>query len=173
MRYPLSLALALACLLLLAGAVQAELKVGVLDFQGIFQSYDGYDEAQKIFDKDMEAWEAEKQTMIQELMEQREQLEVQRLMVRPETLAEMESRVAQMEAELYQFEQEKFGPMGEAVRRNQELSEPIFEKIRNAVKEIAEEEDYDLVLDVTGQVLYVRPDMNMDEKVSTFLQTKG
>jgi len=173
MRKTLSLMLAGACLLALAAPTLAEIKLGVLDFQTIFQNYDGYEEAQKIFDKDMEGWEAEKQQMIQDLVEQREQLEVQRLMVRPETLAEMESKVAELEAELYQFEQEKFGPNGEAVRRNQELSEPIFEKIREAVKTISEEEDYDLVLDVTGQVLYVRPDLNMDDKVSAILKTKG
>jgi Skp family chaperone for outer membrane proteins len=155
-------------------AVQAaELKIGVLDFQALFKEYEGFDEAQTIFEKDMEAWQAQKQQMVQELLERREQLEVQRPMLLPETFEEMQAEVSRREEELYRFEQDKFGPEGEAVRRNNELSEPIIEKIRATVKTVAEEDGYDLVLDTTGVVLYVRPEMNMDEKVKAALKAKG
>jgi len=175
MRYLVPAATAALIFLLYSGKVvgAAELKVGVVDFQGIFQGYEGYDEAQKIFDKDMEAWQAQKQTMINELLEARDNLSVQRLMMTPETQSEKEAEIARLEAELYQFEQEKFGPSGEAARRNTELSEPIFEKIREAVKTVSEEEGYDLVLDVTGMVLYVKPEMNLDEKIKAAVKARG
>jgi Skp family chaperone for outer membrane proteins len=165
--------LSLALLSLAMGAAAEDLKIGVLDFQGIFQSYEGYDEAQRIFDKDMETWQALKQQMVDEMLAARENLEVQRLMMTPETQREKEAEFAQMEAELYQFEQEKFGPQGEAVRRNMELSEPIYEKIREVVKTISEEQGYDLVLDVTGAVLYTRPEHSLDEEVTAALKAKG
>ena len=174
MRKQLVGLIALAVVLLSAGsAIPAELKVGVLDFQDVFQKYDGYEEAQRIFDKDMETWQASKQQMVDELLAARENLEVQRLMITPETQREKEAQFAQMEAELYQFEQETFGAQGTAVRRNMELSEPIYEKIREVVKTLAEEEGYDIVFDVTGAVLYARPELTLDDKVSAALKAKG
>ncbi len=175
MRYPAIIVSGLLMLSLFAsGVVLADdFKIGVLDFQAVFESYEGYDEAKKIFDKDIETWQGQKQQMIDELMEARENYEVQRLMMTPETQREKEAELAQMEGELYQFEQEKFSPSGEAARRNLELTEPILEKIREVVKTVSEEEDYDLVLDITGAVLYSRPDFSLDEKISAALKAKG
>lgn len=166
--------LALVLFTLVGGTARADdLKIGVLDIQGIFQEYEGYSEALKIFNKDMESWQAQKQQMMDDLMEARENFEVQRLMMTPETQREREAEIAQAEGELYQFEQEKFGPQGEAARRNMELSEPIYERIRVAVKEIAEEDGYDLVFDVSGVLLYWRPETSLDERVSAHINSKG
>ncbi len=111
--------------------------------------------------------------MMTELMESRENYEVQRLTMTPETQREREAELAQMEGELYQFEQEKFGPSGEAARRNMELSEPIYEKIRETVKTLAEEDGYDLVFDVSGVLLFWRPEMSLDERVSALINSGG
>ena len=159
--------------LLTGGAQAADLKMGVIDFQAIFQSYEGFEEAENIFSKDLEAWQVQKQQMIDELMSSREEYEVQRLMMTPDTQKEKEAELARMEAELYQFDQEKFGPAGEAARRNMELSEPIYDKIREVVKTYCEEEGYDLVLDVTGAVIYQKPEMLLDEQIKAALQSKG
>jgi Skp family chaperone for outer membrane proteins len=169
-----SLLLTFVMILSLAALASADdMKIGVLDIQGIFQEYEGYSEALKIFNKDMESWQAQKQQMMTELMEARENYEVQRLMMTPETQREREAELAQMEGELYQFEQEKFGPTGEASRRNMELSEPIYEKIRETVKTIAEEDGYDLVFDVSGVLLFWRPELSLDERVSALINSKG
>ena len=111
--------------------------------------------------------------MIDELVQARGDLNRQRPLLTPEALSERESEIARLEAELYQFEQEKFGPEGEAIRRDMELSEPIYEKIREVVKSVAEEEGYDLILDVSGAVIYSSPDMDMDDKISAALAARG
>ncbi len=171
-KITLLLTLVLACGLA-TGAAAEDMKIGVLDIQGIFQDYEGYSEALTIFNKDMESWQAQKQQMMSDLMESRENYEVQRLMMTPETQREREAELAQMEGELYQFEQEKFGPSGEAARRNMELSEPIYEKIRETVKTLAEEDGYDLVFDVSGVLLFWRPEMSLDERVSALINSEG
>jgi outer membrane protein len=111
--------------------------------------------------------------MIEEVLAAREDFTRQRPLLSPEALREKESEITRMEAELYQFEQEKFGPEGEAVRRDMELSEPIYEKIRSILKEVAEEDEYDLIFDVSGAVLYVKPSLNMDERVQEALKAQG
>jgi outer membrane protein len=165
---------AIILLLILASGVSAgDLKVGVVDFQAIFESYEGFSEAESIFNKDMETWQNQKQMMIDDLLEVRDNYEVQRLMMTPETQKEKEAELAQLEAELYQFEQEKFGPSGEAIRRNQELSEPIYEKINEVVKTYAEEADYDLILDVSGTIIYQKQELLIDEEIKAALKAKG
>lgn len=173
MRRLSALCLALLLAALPSGAWGADLKVGVLDVQGLFQNYEGYAEALKIFNKDLEAWQAQKKQMLDELLAARENFSVQRLMMTPETQQERQAQIAQMEGELYQFEQEKFGPEGEAARRNMELSEPIYEKIRVAVKQIAEEDGYDLVFDVNGVLVYWRPEVSLDGRVAAVINAKG
>jgi len=165
--------LALPLLLLAVSPASADLKVGVINFQEIFSGYEGFDEAQAIFNKDVEAWESLKQQMIDDLMASRDELERKRPLLTPEALSELQSEVARQEAELYQFEQEKFGPEGEAVRRDRELSEPIYEKIREVVKSVAEEDGYDLILDITGTVLYVRPELDLSDRIQEALAARG
>ena len=41
------------------------------------------------------------------------------------------------------------------------------------LKTLSEEEGYDLVLDVTGAILYARPELSLDEKVAAALKAKG
>jgi Skp family chaperone for outer membrane proteins len=169
-------ALSLACLIAalpLGASRAADLKIGVLDVQSLFQNYEGYAEALKIFNKDLEAWQAQKQQMLDELTAARDNFSVQRLMMTPETQQERQAEIAQKEGELYQFDQEKFGPEGEAARRNMELSEPIYEKIRQAVKTIAEEDGYDLVFDVNGVLVYWRPEISLDARVAAAINAKG
>lgn len=169
-----AIVLAMTALAFLSGMVLAEdLKVGILDFQKIFQTYEGFGEAMSIFNKDVEAWQTEKQRMIDELVQSRGDLSRQRPLLTPEALSERESDLSRMEAELYQYDQSKFGPEGEAVRRDMELSEPIYEKIREVVQSVAEEEGYNLILDVSGAVIYSSPDMEMDEKISAALHARG
>ncbi len=168
-----ALIMGLILVLLALPATAEDLKLGVMDFQKIFQTYEGFGEAMSIYNKDLEAWQAEKTQMIDELIGARDDLTRQRPLLTPEALSERESQIARLEAELYQFEQEKFGPEGEAIRRDMELSEPIYEKIREVVKSVAEEEGYDLILDVSGAVIYSSPDMDMDDKISAALHARG
>ena len=69
-----------------------------------------------------------------------------------ELQAEFEGKVQQLQ----QFTQEKFGPEGELMRKNIELSEPIFKKINDAIQVMAEEEGHDFIFDAaapsSGQV---------------------
>ena len=60
--------------------------------------------------------------------------------------AEFETKVQQLQ----QFTQEKFGPEGELMRKNIELSEPIFQKINDAIQGMAEEEGYDFIFDAAA-----------------------
>jgi len=163
----------LLLVLMVLPSVAADLKVGVIDFQEIFSKYEGFAEAQSIFNKDVETWQSLKTQMIDDLMASREDLDRKRPLLTPEALSELQSEIARMEAEIYQFEQEKFGPEGEAVRRDMELSEPIYEKIREVVKSVAEEDGYDLILDITGTVLYVRPELDMSDRIQDALAARG
>ena len=63
-----------------------------------------------------------------------------------ELQAEFEGKVQQLQ----QFTQEKFGPEGELMRKNIELSEPIFKKINDAIQIMAEAEGYDFIFDAAA-----------------------
>ena len=63
-----------------------------------------------------------------------------------ELQADFEAKVQQLQ----QFTQEKFGPEGELMRKNIEFSEPIFKKINDAIKGMADEDGYDFIFDAAA-----------------------
>ena len=74
--------------------------------------------------------------------------------------AEMEAQFNQRIQELEQFTQSKFGPDGELMRQNMELSSPIFERVNTALEMLAKDEGYDFIFDVAinGAIVYADPE---------------
>ncbi len=70
------------------------------------------------------------------------------------------AQIQEEAANLQQFTQEKLGPEGEWVRRNMELTRPIFEQVNAALKTIAESDGFDFIFDVAagGTIVFARPD---------------
>ena len=59
---------------------------------------------------------------------------------------------------IQQFQNDKWGQTGEAVRKNEEIMQPVIDKINAAIAKVGEEERYDYIFDtVAGNILYASP----------------
>ncbi|MXW81487.1 MAG: OmpH family outer membrane protein, partial [Gemmatimonadetes bacterium] len=84
------------------------------------------------------------------LLKLQEDFRRQELLLSEAKKAELQVEFETKMQQLNQFTQEKFGPEGELMRKNIELSEPIFKKINDAIQGMAEEKGYDFIFDAAA-----------------------
>ncbi len=147
-------------------AVSQEVKIGYIDTVRIFANFSETIEAEEKYKKEVEAWRKKAEEMEAEIAQLREEIQSKSLMLSEEKLAEKKLTLDQKMKGYRDYMQRVFGDNGEAAQRNQELTQPIVEKINEVIAVIAEEEGYSLILDAAqGTVLYAKESMDLTEMV--------
>jgi outer membrane protein len=152
-----------APLLLFAHPSAAQIKVGYVDSQKILESYKEAQDAQKQLAEINKGWEDDARNMQRDLQTKQDELESQALLLSDEKRKEKETDLQNLYLRFQQFQQEKWGPQGEAYKKQNELMKPIIEKVQSVIKKLGAEEKYDYIFDtVAGNIVYAgtgQPDL--------------
>ncbi|MBN2356939.1 OmpH family outer membrane protein [candidate division KSB1 bacterium] len=133
-------------------------KMAYINSQKIIATYKEAQDAQERLNKISEAWEEEGRAMQRQFQELGEQLESQSLLLSDERRREKQAELQNLYMRIQQFQNEKWGQNGELYKKQEEVMQPIFDKINAAIKKVAEEENYDYVFDtVNGNIVYASP----------------
>ena len=162
-------------LLLSATAVSYadDIKIGFIDSERIFASYEGTSEAQAEFNADVEQWTAEAARRRAELEKITEEYQNQSLILSEAKRREREAEIQSKRNELDTFAQEIWGPNGKVAQRNEQLTRPIVDKIREVLNEIGEQEGYSIIFDATdGNVVFADAALDLTERVVEMLNQK-
>ncbi len=166
----------LATVVLTGGAISAlaqNIKIGYIDSIKIFAENKETQDAERLYRRDVEQWEAQKQRMEQELMRLGEELNAQSAMLSEEKKAERRLEVQRKSDEYKRFMEETFGDNGLAARRNKELTQPIVDKINRVIERIAQEQGYTMVFDVANaNIVYADKALDITELVLTALASQ-
>ncbi|MDH4038772.1 MAG: OmpH family outer membrane protein [Candidatus Krumholzibacteria bacterium] len=166
----------MAVAVLAGGAISAlaqDVKIGYIDSIKIFAENKETQEAERLYRRDVEQWEAQKQRMEQELMRMGEELNAQSAMLSEEKKAERRLEVQRKSDEYKRFMEETFGDNGLAARRNKELTQPIVDKINRVIERIAEEQGYSMVFDVANaNIVFAAKTLDITELVLTALSSQ-
>ena len=154
-------------LLMLSGSsAHAQLKIRYINSSRILQDYPEAQKIQKQLDDLKKSYEAEFQAMQTRAQQQLEDMQRQNLSLSQEQRAEKETELAQTQAALEQYYYSKLGPQGEYFQKNQQLQEPLIDKINETIKMMGEREGYDLVLDVvSGAVVFGKEEYDVSDEV--------
>ena len=160
-----------AALLLALGAprsVDAQLKVAFINSQNILAETPGAAEAQAQFDQDMQGYRNEVQQMASELEALVQQYEQQQAMLSPSAKQQREADI-RTKQEAYQ---QRLAAIDErAGQRQQELVQPVMDKINQMIEQIRAEGSYALILDVAaGGVVAADPALDLTQEVIHRLQ---
>ncbi len=160
-----------AALLLALGAprsVDAQLKVAFINSQNILAETPGAAEAQAQFDQDMQEYRNEVQQMASELEALVQQYEQQQAMLSPSAKQQREADI-RTKQEAYQ---QRLAAIDErAGQRQQELVQPVMDKINQMIEQIRAEGSYALILDVAaGGVVAADPALDLTQEVIRRLQ---
>jgi outer membrane protein len=160
------LAAVLAAGALAAAPAAAVEGIGVVDYQSIFDQYEGTSDAQQTLDREIKEWEKQIADQREEIDALQKEIESQRLMLSEDRLREKESTLDRKRQEYERFAQDIFGVNGKAARRNAELTTPIAEKILDVIAKLAAERGLSIVFDAgNGGVVWAKDDVNITQFV--------
>jgi outer membrane protein len=149
-----------------AAVSQAELKLGYINSEAIFAEYEGTKQAQEKFNKEVAVWEQKASKRQQEIKDLKEQIDKQSLLLSAERKKALEDSLNQKMVEYQRFLQENFGQDGKALKKNEELTKPIIEKINRIITKIAKEENYDFIFDArAGGIVHAKKVYDLNQRV--------
>ncbi|MCF7885341.1 MAG: OmpH family outer membrane protein [Candidatus Marinimicrobia bacterium] len=160
--------IALTLVLILSGftPLHAELKIGFVNTQRIMQEWDEAREAQKKLDEKSKELQSEYQDMLGRLDSMNQTFEKQKMMMSDERRQQKEQEIMQFRQQVQQYQMQKLGPQGEIYQIQQELTQPVLEKIQKVIQQIGDDNNYDYILDsVSGNILYAAQAHDLTDKV--------
>lgn len=148
-------------------AAETPLRIAVVDSKALFDGFKGTKEAQDKYDKQVALWEQDVADRQKELASLKDKFEKQSLMLSDEKKKDLQTQFMSKQADLQKLVQGLYGKDGRVVKKNEEFTGPIIQKIRVIAQQVAKAEGYDLVLDkASGAVFYVsREDIDLTPKV--------
>ncbi|HSG29660.1 MAG TPA: OmpH family outer membrane protein [Candidatus Krumholzibacterium sp.] len=148
-----------------------DVKIGYIDTIKIFANFKETVEAEELYKKEVDAWRKRAEEMETQLASMREAIESQSLMASEEVQLERKNEFDKLAREYQQYMKDIFGENGEAARRNQELTQPIVEKINAVIARLAEEQGYTIVFDSSqGNIVYADKAIDLTEAVIAELE---
>ncbi len=147
MKRTLLSALVVACC---ATSASAQLKIGYIDSEVLKERLPEFRDVQRTLEQLSQDYENQAKDREAKLLKLQEDFRRQELLLSEAKKAELQAEFETKMQQLQQFTQEKFGPEGELMRKNIELSEPIFKKINDAIQSMAEEKGYDFIFDAAA-----------------------
>lgn len=142
-------------------------RIGYVDSEYILSQIPEYASIQQSLDREAQEMEEELSEMKAQIDAEFEQYRTRELLY---TNAERERRraeIIEMEERLENRRIELFGPEGRLFDRQEQLMQPLQERIFTAMEEVAVNEGFDYLFDISGDYLfmYAREDLNMSNTV--------
>ena len=145
---------------------EAGLKIGFIDSQAVISAYPGTSEAQATFNAENAAWERQAQQMQEEVNRLTQELERQSLAMSEERKAQLNAELQRKAMEYQQFVNRIWGQQGQAYQRNQELMQPIINKVNALLEQVGSDEGYDYILDAaSGGIVHANPEYDLTPRV--------
>jgi outer membrane protein len=160
---------AIVLCVLVGTAAQAQTqKIGYVNSTKIFQEYPAALDAQKRIDAIGRPFQDSLEAMQKELQTRYEDYQKKESMMNEASKKAEQQKLVEMERRANEYRVEKFGNEGELARQTERIINPIREKIKTAISNVAKEERYAFVFDKTEQIqvlLYGDPNHDITFKV--------
>ena len=131
----------------------AQQKIGYVDSKVIIDNMQDAKDAQKTLDGFVTQWKSQISTLNDSLSLIKDDFEKKKLILTENIKKQKEEDIASLGRRIEDYKTEKFGESGEYFRKQDELMKPVQNKVFSAIKEVAQEEDYDYVFDRSGDIL--------------------
>lgn len=168
-------ALALCTLALMTlPAHAADIRLGYIDSQRIFNEYKDAKDAQDRFDRQVQGWRdeaAEKEKAVKLL---RDELRDQSAILSALKRQEKEEALQRAIGDYERFIQDIWGPQGRAASENERATSEVVALIRSAVEKVAGNKGLGLVVDAaSGFIIYADRSLDLTPDVLTELNSRS
>ncbi len=124
-----------------------------VDTDYILNKIPAYKEAQEQLDKITLEWQTEIKRQIDNLDKMYKQYQVDKVLLSNDMRQKREQEILEKEKEVKELQVRRFGPEGDRFKKEEELMRPIQDEVFNAIKSIAEAQNYGFVFDASSNAL--------------------
>ena len=155
-----------ALLLCLSTAMQAQ-KFALVDMEYILSNIPAYERANEQLNQTSKAWQTEVEALNNEAQTLYKNYQNESVFLSEAQKKEREQAIVAKEKEAAELKKKYFGPDGELFKKRQSLLEPIQDEIYNAVKGIAQQRGFQLILDRASDngIILASPSIDISNEV--------
>lgn len=151
-------------------AFAAETKIGIVDMQKAIQSTAAGKKAKSELEGEFEKRKKELQKKEGDLKKMSEDLEKKKSVLSEEVLAK---RQGEFQEEMMKYRETLNKNQQEIQKKERDLTQPILERMRKAINEVAKEGSYTLILENSPGILFAESSSDVTDKViKAFEKTK-
>ena len=157
-------------LVAMANAASAQ-KFALVDMEYILKNIPAYERASEQLNQVSKKWQAEVDAVQQEAQTLYKNYQSEAVFLSEEQKTKREEAVVAKEKEASELKKKYFGPEGELFKKRESLMTPIQDEVYNAVKDIADQKGYSLVLDRASDngIIFASPKIDISNEVLTKL----
>ncbi len=168
----LSFLIVLFCLTVSTSMAQ---RIVYVDTEYVLDQLPEYHEAEQQLESLSQQWSSEIANKKAELIQLKSEYQQNELLLPKVDQVKQQNMIEQAEIDLRNLQRNRFGTKGDLFKKQQDLIKPIQDKVYNAIKQVSEYRDYDMVLDrSTGvSILFAKPKFDISEEVLNIVQNKN
>ena len=154
--------------LALLGCVSANAqKYALIDMEYILKNVPAYEMANQQLEQISKRWQAEVEAKVAEVETLYKNYQAEMVFLSQEMKTKREEAIVAKEKEVQDLRRKYFGPEGELYKKRQALIMPIQDDIYNAVKGIAEEKGYMMIMDRASSqnIIFASPKIDVSNDV--------
>lgn len=158
--------LSLGIILVFAGTVVAQ-KFAFVDSEYILENIPSYRSAQDQLDQLSSQYQKELESIHAELEQMYKDFQAESVLLSEDMKRKREDVIITREKEYKELQRKYFGPSGDLYKKRQGLVKPIQDDIYNAIQEIANTGNYDVIFDKSGgtSMLFTNPRYDLSDQV--------
>ena len=142
-------------------------KFALIDMEYIMEKIPAYQKATEQLDQSSRVWQAELERIADEAKSLYEKYQKEAKNLTEAQRTQREEAIINKEKEVAELRRNYFGPEGELYKKRESLMKPIQDEIYNAVKTVAEQRGYQLVLDRASDngIVFASPAADISNEV--------
>lgn len=152
----------------------AQTKIAFINSATVMEQLPEAQDAQKQIDALAQQWQNDLNQMASDMQKKVEDYDKRKLIMSDKRRSEIEKELQELDKKIVDFRNQKFGTTGDMFTKQNEFMKPIQEKIFKAVKDVADEESYDYVVDRSNStlLLFANAKHDLTQKVISKLLQK-
>lgn len=142
-------------------------KFALVDMEYILSNIPAYERANEQLNQTSKAWQTEVEALNNEAQTLYKNYQNESVFLSEAQKKEREQAIVAKEKEAAELKKKYFGPDGELFKKRQSLLEPIQDEIYNAVKGIAQQRGFQLILDRASDngIIFASPSIDISNEV--------
>jgi len=142
-------------------------KFALIDMEYILKAVPAYETANEQLDQLSKKWQKEVENKLTEVQTMYKNYQTELVFMSQDMKVKREEEIVAKEKDANELKRTYFGPEGELFKKRESLMKPIQEEIFMAVQTLANEKDYQLILDKSSNMslIFASPKIDVSDEV--------